>query len=76
MSLDYTTIRAAGGLRFDVRNPPAVGSTLVLQGGREMTYKGRGMAGMLWCADVDGIEQLVFPMQIVGVKPAPAAEGA
>jgi hypothetical protein len=65
--MDYKTHHnGQGGVRFEVCNPPAVGTNLLLTDARVMTYQGQGPAGMLLCTDFEGAEQLLFPHQIAG----------
>jgi hypothetical protein len=67
--LQFTTVKGAGqSFRFEVRNPPPVGSLFRLSDGRVMTFQRIGMAGMLQCVDEQGSEQLIFPHQICGVE--------
>ena len=65
--MEYTTEHGPrGGIRFDVRNPPEIGTKLVLDDARIVTFDGIGIAGMLECTDCTGSQHLLFPGQIAG----------
>jgi hypothetical protein len=74
--MEFTTEHnGRGAVRFEVRDPPPVGSVLVLRNGTTVTYRGPGPAGMLTCADKTGFEHLLFPSQIDRVDEVAAGPG-
>lgn len=54
-----------GGLRFDVRIPPAVGTRLIdLDTGARVAFREVGHSGMLLCTDEHGATVLCFPHRV------------
>lgn len=54
-----------GGVRFDIKNPPAAGTELKTIGGEVVVFDEIGLAGMLACTrKSDGMQQLYFPHDI------------
>lgn len=68
--ITYSTHREGRGVRFELRGQLAAGQKLELTDGCVMTFQGHGPAGMLLCTDADGAEQLLFPQQVKGARPA------
>lgn len=63
--MDYSTlIGSKGGFAFDVKNPPAPKTKLVLTDKQVVTFDEMGPAGMLVCTDRQNAQQLFFPFQV------------
>lgn len=67
--IEYTTEKGPGtSFRFEVRNPPAVGT--MLDAGPifgAVRFDGMHGTGMLICTDDNGMQGMFFPHQIKGL---------
>lgn len=61
-----TVYNSRNNIRFEITNPPPIGTEMQTTDGEEVVFDGIGLAGMLECTrKSDGSQQLYFPHYLV-----------